>query len=124
LRERVVVEHRIARLVGLGICKSRYVGKKKTRWQVVMAAVVANVSLVVGYCRRRAHNLDAATAAQSSAQPTNPFLAAVSPFGPDLFGWKRTPVWAPCWAQCNGSEAHNKPPSSRLYRNTSFRMDL
>jgi asparagine synthetase A len=48
LRERVVVEHRIARLVGLGIRKSRYFGRKKTRWQVVMAAVVANVSLVVG----------------------------------------------------------------------------
>jgi hypothetical protein len=80
LRQRVVVEHRIARLVGLGIRQSRYVGKKKTRWQVVMAAVVANVSLVVGYCQRRAQNLDAATAAQSSAQPTNPFLAAVSAF--------------------------------------------
>jgi hypothetical protein len=55
-------------------------GKRKARWQVVMAAVVANVSLVVGYCQRRAQNLDAATAAQSSAQPTNPFLAAVSSF--------------------------------------------
>jgi hypothetical protein len=30
LRERVVVEHRIARLVGLGIRKSRYFGRKKT----------------------------------------------------------------------------------------------
>jgi len=39
LRERVVVEHRIARLVGLGIRQSRYFGKKKPRWQVVMAAV-------------------------------------------------------------------------------------
>src|SRR5260370_38513333 len=29
LRERVVVEHRIARLVGLGIRKSRYFGRKK-----------------------------------------------------------------------------------------------
>jgi hypothetical protein len=49
LRERVVVEHRIARLVQLGIRKSRYCGKKKTRWQVVMAALAANVSLVVSY---------------------------------------------------------------------------
>ena len=72
----MVVEHRIARLVGLGIRQSRYVGKKKTRWQVVMAAVVANLSLVVGYCQRRAQNLDAATAAQASAQPANSFLAA------------------------------------------------
>jgi len=49
LRERVVVEHRIARLVQLGIRKSRYCGKKKTLWQVVMAALAANVSLVVSY---------------------------------------------------------------------------
>jgi hypothetical protein len=38
LHERVVVEHRILRLVGLGIRKSRYFGRKKTRWQGVMAA--------------------------------------------------------------------------------------
>ena len=44
-----MVEHRIARLVQLGIRKSRYCGKKKTRWQVVMAALAANVSLVVSY---------------------------------------------------------------------------
>ncbi|HEV3317972.1 MAG TPA: transposase, partial [Candidatus Angelobacter sp.] len=48
-REQVVVEHRIARLVQLGIRQSRYVGKKKSRWQVVMAAVAANLSLVAGY---------------------------------------------------------------------------
>ena len=70
LRQRVVVEHRIARLVGLGIRQSRYVGKKKTRWQVVMAAVVANVSLVVGYCKRQAKpaaipSAEAATAAKT-----------------------------------------------------------
>jgi len=80
LRERVVVEHRIARLVGLGIRQSRYFGKKKTRWQVVMAAVVANLSLVVGYCQRRAQSPDGATAAQASVQPTHVFLAALSTF--------------------------------------------
>ncbi len=80
LRERVVVEHRIARLVGLGIRQSRYFGKKKTRWQVVMAAVVANLSLVVGYCQRRAQSPDAATAAQASVQPAHVFLAALSTF--------------------------------------------
>ena len=54
LRQRVVVEHRIARLVQLGIRQSRYLGRTKTRLQVVMAAVVANVSLVAGYCKRQA----------------------------------------------------------------------
>ena len=53
LRERVVVEHGIARLVRRGIRQSRYFGKTKTRFQVIMAAVVANLSLVVGFCRRK-----------------------------------------------------------------------
>jgi DDE family transposase/transposase-like protein DUF772 len=53
LRQRVVVEHRIARLVRLGIRQSRYFGKTKTRFQVVMAAVVANLVLVAGFCRRK-----------------------------------------------------------------------
>jgi len=54
LRQRVVVEHRIARLVQLGIRQSRYLGRTKTCLQLVMAAVVANVSLVAGYCKRQA----------------------------------------------------------------------
>ena len=53
LRERVVVEHRLARLVQLGIRKSRYFGRIKTCMQLVMAAVVANISLVAGYCKRQ-----------------------------------------------------------------------
>src|SRR5712692_8644074 len=53
LRERVVVEHGIARLVRRGIRQSRYFGKTKTRFQVIMAAVVANLSLVVGFCHRK-----------------------------------------------------------------------
>ena len=54
LRQRVGVEHRIARLMQLGIRQSRYLGRTKTCLQVVMAAVVANVSLVAGYCKRQA----------------------------------------------------------------------
>jgi hypothetical protein len=53
LRQRVVVEHGIARLVRLGIRQSRYFGKIKTRFQVIMAAVVANLSLVVSFCHRK-----------------------------------------------------------------------
>src|SRR6266566_3876885 len=52
LRERVVVEHRIARLVRLGVRQSRYFGETKTRFQVILAAVVANLTLVVGFCHR------------------------------------------------------------------------
>ncbi|NQU96481.1 MAG: IS1182 family transposase [Chloroflexi bacterium] len=47
-RERVVVEHRIARLVQLGIRQSRYFGRAKTRFQLMMAATVANLTLVAG----------------------------------------------------------------------------
>ena len=47
-RQRVAVEHRIARLVQLGIRQSRYLGKGKTLLQVVMAATVANLTLLTG----------------------------------------------------------------------------
>jgi len=69
LRERVVVEHRLARLVQLGIRKSRYFGKTKTCLQVMMAAVVANVSLVAGYCKRQGE--PAGTASPQHACATN-----------------------------------------------------
>jgi len=45
-RQRIVVEHRIARLVQLGIRKSRFFGPAKTRFQLLMAATVANLTLV------------------------------------------------------------------------------
>ena len=43
---RVVVEHRLARLVQLGIRQSRYFGRIKTRFQLLLAATVANLTLV------------------------------------------------------------------------------
>lgn len=48
-RERVVVEHRIGRLVGLGVRQSRYFGRAKTQFQALMAAAVANFTLVAGW---------------------------------------------------------------------------
>jgi hypothetical protein len=45
-RRRQVVEHRIARLVQLGIRQARYVGRTKTRFQVCLAAAVANLTLL------------------------------------------------------------------------------
>jgi hypothetical protein len=47
-RKRVVVEHRIARLVRLGIRTARYVGSKKVLFQLAMAATVANLTLWAG----------------------------------------------------------------------------
>ena len=43
LRRRVVVEHRLARLGQLGIGQSRYFGRAKTRFQLMMACSVANL---------------------------------------------------------------------------------
>ena len=45
-QRRVVVEHRLARLVQLGIPQSRYFGRVKTRCQLYLAATVANLTLV------------------------------------------------------------------------------
>jgi hypothetical protein len=45
-RKRVVVEHRIGRLVQLGIRQARYFGKAKTEFQIALAATVANLMLV------------------------------------------------------------------------------
>ena len=43
---RQVVEHRLARLVQLGIRQARYIGLRKTRFQLFMAAAVANLTLL------------------------------------------------------------------------------
>lgn len=44
---RQVAEHRIARLVQLGIRQARYFGRAKTLFQLFMAATVANLTLLV-----------------------------------------------------------------------------
>jgi hypothetical protein len=45
-RKRVVAEHRIARLVQLGIRQAKYFGSHKVAFQVALAATVANLGLV------------------------------------------------------------------------------
>ena len=45
-QRRVVVEHQLARLVQLGIRQSRYFGRAKTKFQLYLAATVANLTLV------------------------------------------------------------------------------
>ena len=54
LRERVAAEHSLARLGQLGIGQARYVGRKKTRFQLLLAATVIIVlSRLVGAAFRR-----------------------------------------------------------------------
>ena len=43
---RQAVEHRLARLVQLGVRQARYVGRIKTLFQLLLAATVANLTLV------------------------------------------------------------------------------
>jgi hypothetical protein len=45
---RVAVEHSIARLVQRGIRKSRYFSRKRTLWQVALAAAVVNLIVIAG----------------------------------------------------------------------------
>jgi hypothetical protein len=45
-RPRQVSEHRLARLIQLGIRQARYFGRAKTLFQLLMAATVANFTLV------------------------------------------------------------------------------
>lgn len=45
-KQRQVAEHRLARLVQLGIRKARYFGWRKTLFQLLMASTVANLTLV------------------------------------------------------------------------------
>ena len=47
-RRRVVVEHRLARLVQLGMRQARYFGRARTLFQLLMTATVANLTLVAG----------------------------------------------------------------------------
>ena len=45
-KRRVAAEHRLARLVQLGIRQARYFGRAKTKFQLYLAATVANLTLV------------------------------------------------------------------------------
>ncbi len=55
---RQVAEHRLARLMQLGVRQARYFGRTKTLFQLLMAATVANLTLVAtrtGLLRDRNH---------------------------------------------------------------------
>jgi hypothetical protein len=52
-RRRQVVEHRIARMVQLGMRKARYRGRRRTLFQALLTAAVANLTLVAGQGRLR-----------------------------------------------------------------------
>ena len=51
-QRRMVVEHRLTRMVQLEIRQSRYFGRAKTKFQLYLAATVADLTLVAGKLRR------------------------------------------------------------------------
>jgi transposase len=69
-RKRVVVEHRIGRLVQLGVRQAKYFGKSKTGFQIALAATVANLMLVA-----------AVTAAAPSAALSLALLVGIASLG-------------------------------------------
>jgi hypothetical protein len=54
LRERVVVEHRLARLGQLGMGQARYLGRAKTRCQLLLLATIANLRRVWNWVQEQA----------------------------------------------------------------------
>ena len=87
---RVVVEHRLARLVQLGIRQARYFGRVKTKFQLYLAATVANLTLVGAKSGCRAVPAAAQQATASSAMMSalwSPMRRPISaPSGSDNYG--------------------------------------
>ncbi len=75
-RKRVVVEHRIGRLVQLGIRQARYFGKAKTGFQIALAATVANLMLVAAISGEATSTALALTLLVGIASLGFPWLAA------------------------------------------------
>ena len=78
LRQRVAIEHALARLSGLGIGQARYCGRVKTGFQLLLAATVANLGWTWNWT---AH--------------TGP--AGLTGGGPGLFSRMRAAFLSPLW---------------------------
>ncbi|MDP6494825.1 MAG: IS1182 family transposase, partial [Dehalococcoidia bacterium] len=96
-KRRQVVEHRLARLVQLGVRQARYFGRTNTLFQLLMAATVANLTLVAtkgemlgGACDNAVNSFaelgqSIISAANSivvrlrKARPRNPFTLSSAP---------------------------------------------
>jgi hypothetical protein len=82
-KRRQVSEHRLARLTQLGIRQARYFGKTKTLFQLLMAATVANLTLVatnVGMMRK-------------TSQKSASFLAALHQYAVSLVRLVINKLW-------------------------------
>ena len=74
-QRRVVVEHRLARLVQLGIRQARYFGRVKTKFQLYLAATVANLTLVAAKAGLTGDIGNAASGDRAASAGTGGFAA-------------------------------------------------
>jgi len=88
LRERVAAEHRLARLGQLRVGQARYVGRRKTRFQLLIAATLANL--------RRVWNWEKAQVLGATAgdvpivtRPLSSAAALTGVPGATAAGWRR-----------------------------------
>jgi hypothetical protein len=107
---RQVVEHRIARLVQLGIRQARYIGRAKTLFHLLLAATVANLTLLANTATAGS---DGAIVAGACITLAAVLLARRSrPDGP--VGPNPDPRWPePYWASSALSPAWTRPGTFR-----------
>ena len=85
--KRQAAEHRIGRLIQLGVRQSRYFGQAKTLFQVMLAATVANLTLTATKTNMMRPG--------SGAKGISSFLSCISPAGHSRpFSLSDCPGWA------------------------------
>jgi hypothetical protein len=75
-KQRQVVEHRIARMMQLGMRQARYRGRHKTLFQALMTAAVANLTLIAGKVGLRPATETSATGLRAALAATGTPQAA------------------------------------------------
>lgn len=114
-KQRQVVEHRIARLVQLGIRQARYFGRRKTLFQVLLAATVANLTLV-------ASQAASGTPTGAIASLLRAVLTAFRRLSPAL--WALARAFRPFAVPRAAIAAHGTMPHMRHVKMAVFRPGL
>lgn len=102
LRQRVVVEHGLARLGQLGIGQARYLGRQKTRLQLLLLAAVANLRWTWNWEEKqpaaggRATGERRKSPAQATATACAPVAGSGAPVGRYLCGMRLPRVARRC----------------------------
>lgn len=87
LRERVAVEHRLARLGQLGVGQARYRGRRKSRFQLLVLATLANLRWTWNWERAQAAPAAPATRVAGSSADKETLALLLQPFCPHSRPW-------------------------------------